>query len=113
MLDILLSFTISFLIGSLIGLEREHSHTEGLQPIGIRSFILFALLGTLIAILNQPILTTAISAFIFSIILLGYFRSTAHIRKKVGICIKVFLIMESNSQSICFENITLSAWHSS
>lgn len=85
MLEILLSFIISLLIGLLIGLEREHNHAERVQPIGVRTFILFALLGTLASTLNQLPLTLLISMFIFSITLLGYLRSTEITRKKVDV----------------------------
>lgn len=85
MLQILFSFTISFLIGTLIGMEREHSHAEKLQPIGIRTFILFALLGTLVATLNQLIFTLLVTIFVFCLILLGYFRSTSRITKKIDL----------------------------
>lgn len=85
MLETLLSFVTSLLIGLLIGIEREHSHAEGVQAIGIRTFILFSLLGTLAASLNQLALTITISAFVFSIILFGYLRSTERTRKKIDI----------------------------
>ncbi len=85
MLGILFPFVISLLIGLLIGIEREHSHAEGVQPIGVRTFILFSLLGTLAATLNHIALTITISAFVFSIILFGYFRSTERHRKKIDI----------------------------
>src|SRR3990167_2606303 len=80
-----LSFAISFLIGLLIGIEREHSHKEGVQPIGVRTFILFSLLGTLAAKINLPLLTLIISAFVFSIIIFGYLRSTSIRVKKIDI----------------------------
>lgn len=81
----LLSFTISFFIGLLIGIEREHSHREGVEPIGVRTFILFSLLGTLAAVLHEPTLTLIITAFVFAIILLGYFQSTRIKRKETDI----------------------------
>jgi uncharacterized membrane protein (DUF4010 family) len=75
MVETLLFFTISFLIGLLIGIERERSHAEGLTVIGVRTFMLFSILGTLAATLNQLPLTMAISLFVFGIILLSYVRS--------------------------------------
>ncbi|MDX1901304.1 MAG: MgtC/SapB family protein [Gammaproteobacteria bacterium] len=85
MLETLISFSISLLIGLLIGVEREHSHPEGIQAIGVRTFILCALLGTLAATLNQVGLTLIISLFIFTIISLGYLRSTQNRRKKIDV----------------------------
>lgn len=85
MLTILVSFAISLLIGLLIGIEREHSHAEGVQAIGVRTFILFSILGTLVATLNNLAVTITSSAFVFSIILFGYLRSTASTRKRTDI----------------------------
>jgi uncharacterized membrane protein (DUF4010 family) len=85
MLEILMSFLISLLIGLLIGIEREHSHAVGIQAIGVRSFILISLLGTLAATLGQIGLTITISIFVFSIISFGYLRSTEITRKKIDI----------------------------
>ena len=81
----LLSFAISFFIGLLIGIEREHSHQEGVEPIGVRTFILFSLLGTLAATLHDSALTVIITVFVFAIILLGYFQSTRTTRKDMHI----------------------------
>lgn len=85
MSHVLLSFFISLLMGLLIGIEREHSHAEGVEPIGIRAFILFSLMGTVAALINQIQLTFIISAFVFSIIIFGYFRTASIKRKKINI----------------------------
>lgn len=70
------AFAISLGVGLLIGLERERSHPVGRQAIGVRSFILFSVLGTLTAYMNQLALTLTLSVFVFGAILLGYVRST-------------------------------------
>lgn len=85
MLETFISFAISLLMGLLIGMERERSHAEGIQAIGVRTFMLFSLLGTLAATLDKLSLTITISAFVFSIIIFGYLRSTANKRKKIDI----------------------------
>lgn len=82
MLDDLLAFFISLLIGLMIGLEREHTHVEKIQPIGVRTFILFALIGTLTAIVNQIYFTFILCIFTFTIILLSYFRASALFKNK-------------------------------
>lgn len=69
-------FIISFLIGFLIGIERERSHPHNTHPMGMRTFVLFALLGTLAAETNSVALTAAIAAFVFTGILLGYVRTS-------------------------------------
>jgi uncharacterized membrane protein (DUF4010 family) len=81
----LLSFTISLLIGLLIGIERERSHVKGVQSIGVQTFTLFALTGTLAAVLNQPTLTATLSAFVFGIISLNYLRTTIRLKKNIDI----------------------------
>lgn len=75
------AFAISLGVGLLIGVERERSHPVGMQAIGVRSFILFAVLGTLTAYMNQLALTLTLSVFVFGAILLGYVRSTRQRRK--------------------------------
>lgn len=77
----LLLFIISLLIGLLIGIERERSHPEGIQFIGVRTFTLLSLLGTLVATLNQPVLTFSVSTLIVVLLSFNYFR-TSQIQKK-------------------------------
>lgn len=48
MLQMLSSFVISLFIGLLIGIEREHSHHEDVEPIGVRTFILFSFIWRII-----------------------------------------------------------------
>lgn len=85
MLTPFINFMISILIGLLIGIEREHSQGKGTQAFGVRTFILFSLAGTLAATLNQIVITATISLFVFSMIILGYYRSTENKRKNVDI----------------------------
>lgn len=75
MLNQLYPFAISLLIGLFIGIERERSHPAGSQAMGVRTFILIALMGTLSATIDKPILIFTASLFTFSIILLGYHKS--------------------------------------
>lgn len=65
-------FLISFLIGLLIGIDRERTLPEGLKGMGVRSFILIAMLGTLVALINELALSFTISAFIVVAILMNY-----------------------------------------
>lgn len=69
-------FLISLGIGMLIGMERERSHPIGQQAFGVRTFMLFALLGTLAAYIQEPIITISLSIFVFGVLLLGYWRSS-------------------------------------
>lgn len=76
MLEAIQPFLLSFMIGLLIGIERERSQVEGIKVIGMRTFILFALLGTLAAELNNLVLTFTLSSFVFLAILISYFRTS-------------------------------------
>ncbi len=83
MLKTLMSLTISLLIGLLIGIERERSHPEGIQFIGVRTFTLLSILGNLVATLNQVVLTFTVSAFVFGLLGLNYFRYTFNQKQMV------------------------------
>jgi uncharacterized membrane protein (DUF4010 family) len=72
------TFAISLIIGLLIGLEREHRRPEGIKTIGVRTFVLFALLGTFAALLEHGALAISISLFVFGLILLSYWNASAH-----------------------------------
>lgn len=76
MLETLQPFLFSFLIGLLIGIDRERSHAASTKAIGMRTFILFALLGTIAAKINQWSITIPLSLFVFSAILISYFRAS-------------------------------------
>ncbi|RUR29231.1 MgtC/SapB family protein [Legionella qingyii] len=85
MLEELLFFTISLLIGLLIGIERERGHPEGRQFIGVRNFTLLSMLGTLVAVLQQTTLTIAVSFFVIGILLLNYYQSIINQKKSNSI----------------------------
>lgn len=81
MLQTIQPFFISFIIGLLIGIERERTQAQGVKAVGMRTFILFALLGTLAAKINLYLLTFSISLFIFAALLLSYLRATKDSKK--------------------------------
>lgn len=85
MFELLRPFIISFVIGLLIGTERERSHPEGMQAIGIRTFTLFALLGTVTAFINSPWLTLSVSLFVFCAIIASYIRTTEQVNTPIDI----------------------------
>ncbi len=76
LLDSLQPYAISFLIGIGAGIERERSQTEETSIMGMRTFALIALLGTLAAELAVPALTLGLALFITALVVLGYWRST-------------------------------------
>lgn len=73
-------FMIALTIGLLIGIERERSHPVGFQPLGLRTFVLFSILGVIAAYIKQPLVAMAISAFVGAVVIAGYLRSS----KKTG-----------------------------
>jgi uncharacterized membrane protein YhiD involved in acid resistance len=46
-------FLISLVISLIVGIERERSHPRGSQAIGVRTFMLLGLSGTLAAFLES------------------------------------------------------------
>lgn len=85
MIELLQPYLISFALGLLIGIERERAHPAGIQAMGVRTFILFALLGTFAAELRGDFFSITISLFVFGAILFSYFRTSAKTTQKVGI----------------------------
>jgi hypothetical protein len=56
-------YLIALAIGLMIGIERERRITKDEQPMGLRSFLLFALLGALAGGINQPFVTLGLLIF--------------------------------------------------
>jgi uncharacterized membrane protein (DUF4010 family) len=81
-LEQLQPFVMSLLIGLIIGIERERSHPIGMQAFGVRTFILLALLGTIAASIDEPLLRAVISVFVLALIIVGYLRSTQNTNSK-------------------------------
>lgn len=69
-------FLVSSVISLVIGIERERSHPSGSQAIGVRSFMLLGLLGTLAAFLQNSMVTAGVVLFTAALILLGYWRTS-------------------------------------
>jgi uncharacterized membrane protein (DUF4010 family) len=69
-------FLISLVISLIVGIERERSHPQGSQAIGVRTFMLLGMSGTLAAFLQYTPFTVAIILFTGTLILLGYWRTS-------------------------------------
>jgi uncharacterized membrane protein (DUF4010 family) len=69
-------FALALALGLIIGIEREQSHPPGYQPLGLRTFILFSILGSIAASLSDPWFTASITLFVSAIIVAGYLRSS-------------------------------------
>ena len=87
MIETLQPFAIAFVIGLIIGIERERSHPNSLQAIGVRTFILLALFGALAATIDSVLLTSGLFVFALAAILISYVRSTdqRHPREAIGL----------------------------
>lgn len=73
-MEALLPFTISILIGLLVGIERERSHpAQG--AMGVRTFLLISLLGFLAGWIQNIWVGIITSVFALSIILFSYVTS--------------------------------------
>lgn len=76
MLDQVHPFALSLMTGLAIGIEREHHHRNSLEPLGVRTFALLALAGTVCAYLAVEWLTGVVASALFILIALGYWRSS-------------------------------------
>jgi len=74
--NLLRSFAISLTIGLVIGVERERAHRPHSQSLGMRTFALLGLLGTLTSVLEPVALQVAVAVFALMAILLGYWKSS-------------------------------------
>ncbi len=69
-------FMISFLIGLFIGVDRERSLPKGLKGMGVRSFIIIALLGTMAASIQDFPISVIVSGFVLGAVLLSFFMTS-------------------------------------
>jgi uncharacterized membrane protein (DUF4010 family) len=68
-------YLIAAAIGLLVGIEREKSHpSQG--TLGIRTFLLISLLGSVAKGIHNPWLGALVAAFSFGLILISYFNET-------------------------------------
>lgn len=95
MLATIHSFAISLALGLLIGADRERSHPEGIQSAGVRTFGLIGLLGTISAFAGSSLLAIEITCIVFSLIALGYLRSTRNSSEHndIGITTEISAVM--------------------
>ncbi|WP_133130738.1 MgtC/SapB family protein [Legionella yabuuchiae] len=118
MLNALQPFFLSFMIGLAIGIERERSQAGGVKTIGMRTFILFSLLGTLSAEIHKPLLTLTVSSFVFAALLLSYFRATRinQSTANIGITTEMaagtvfllgYLVMHQRLVAVCIATVVL------
>lgn len=75
-------YLISFIIGLLVGIEREKAHPDH-KAMGIRTFILISILGAIAGGIDQVWLSILVTAFTFGLILVSYY--TQVIKSENGI----------------------------
>lgn len=78
MLEQLQPFAIAFVIGLLIGIERERNIPKGARDVGMRTFILYALIGVVVAELSLTMITLTASFFVFLTLLMNYQRKAKY-----------------------------------
>ena len=69
-------YLIAMSIGLIIGVERERRIVGISQPMGVRSFLLFSLLGAITGGIKEPLVALVLGAFAACATLLGYVRAT-------------------------------------
>lgn len=72
-------FLLSLALGLLVGIERERAHAgrPGENPLGARTFTLLALLGTLAARIEEPLVAGVLAAVAGGLVLAVYLRGGA------------------------------------
>ncbi len=83
MLEEIHPFALSLILGLLIGVEREQNERGAQKTLGVRTFAFVALAGSLAAWLKNAPLAVAIAVAVFTLILLGYWRSTHGNKKNI------------------------------
>ncbi|NJM09717.1 MAG: MgtC/SapB family protein [Bdellovibrionaceae bacterium] len=69
-------YLISGAIGLLVGIEREKAHPSG-KTMGVRTFVLIALLGAIAGGLQDIWMSLLIAIFCMALIAISYFNVTA------------------------------------
>ncbi len=75
-------FLIALLIGLLIGVEREQRKTTNPQSMGVRSFLLLAMIGAIAGAINQAFVALGLVIFAGAVVLIGYLRASALVGQK-------------------------------
>lgn len=70
-------FLIALLIGLLVGVDREKQGMRNRQAMGVRSYILFALVGSVSGAIMQPMFTVGMLVFATAITLYGYMKTSS------------------------------------
>ncbi|QBR84462.1 MgtC/SapB family protein [Legionella israelensis] len=111
MLELLQPFFLSLAAGLIIGIERERKLVKSSKAIGLRTFILFSLLGTLVAKINQPTLTLSLSLFIFASLLISYYRATESHEKagEIGVTTEMAAAMVFMLGYLMYEQMLLAS----
>lgn len=76
MIDKIVPFLIAAGVGFAIGIERERRYANSQESMGVRTFILMALLGALAGFVQQPLVTAAMILLAAALMVAAYIRTT-------------------------------------
>lgn len=76
MLSKIVPFLIAAGVGFAIGIERERRYANTQESMGVRTFILMALLGALAGFVQQPLVTAAMILLAAALMVAAYIRTT-------------------------------------
>jgi uncharacterized membrane protein (DUF4010 family) len=77
-------YLISAAVGLLVGVEREKAHPKG-EALGVRTFLLIAMLGSLAGGLSNIWIASALVIFTLCLIVVGYFYTSRGIGADQGL----------------------------
>ena len=89
-------FAISLLIGLGVGIERERKTQEGKGTLGVRTFALVALSGTVAGQIKSSALTAGLSLVLAALLAAGYLRASKLVDSKeidVGLTTEIAAIL--------------------
>jgi uncharacterized membrane protein (DUF4010 family) len=76
-MDLLQPFAISLMIGLAVGIDRERRAREGEGTMGVRTFAIIALLGTVSSKIDSAAVTAGLLLLLSVVVALGYARVTS------------------------------------
>jgi uncharacterized membrane protein (DUF4010 family) len=76
-MDLLQPFAISLMIGLAVGIDRERRVMAGEGTMGVRTFAIIALLGTVASKINSAAVTAGLMLLLSLVVALGYMRATS------------------------------------
>jgi uncharacterized membrane protein (DUF4010 family) len=104
-------YLIAMSIGLIVGLERDRHARSDRQPMGIRTFILCALLGAISGSIVEPLVSLALVLFVAGAILLAYeinARVAYSTHKSIGLTTEIASMLTFSLGYLCNKEPILS-----